>query len=100
MVLAGDTLFIAGPPASALRSISAYEGSEGAKLCAVSAADGKMRAEYPLDATPVFDGLAAARGRLYLSTRDGRLLCFSDRRSTPGGTELQATEPKGPTPPP
>jgi len=39
-------------------------------------------------ALPVFDGLAAAHGRLYLTTYDGRLLCLGDR-STPGGVELQ-----------
>jgi len=84
MVLAGRTLFAAGPPAGALRSQAAYEGAEGAMLCAVSADDGETLAEYRLDALPVFDGLAAARGCLYLAMQDGRLLCLSDRRS-PGG---------------
>ena len=40
---------------------------------------GKTLAEYPLGAVPVFDGLAAAQGRLYLTLRDGRLLCFGRR---------------------
>jgi outer membrane protein assembly factor BamB len=84
MVLAGETLFLAGPPAGAMESTSAYEGVQGASLYAVSAADGKTRGEFRLDAPPVFDGLASARGRLFLTTRDGRLLCLSDSRSTPG----------------
>ncbi len=87
MVLAGKTLFVAGPPARALRSRTASEGIQGAVLCAVSPEDGKTLAEYRLEAAPVFDGLAAARGRLYLALQDGRLLCLGDGRS-PGGIEL------------
>ena len=55
------------------------EGTEGALLWAVATADGKRLAEYKLDAMPAFDSMAAARGRLYLSTTDGRVLCFADR---------------------
>ncbi len=40
MVLAGETLFLAGPPANAIESKSAYEGAEGVVLCAVSAKNG------------------------------------------------------------
>ncbi|MFQ6133411.1 MAG: PQQ-binding-like beta-propeller repeat protein, partial [Armatimonadota bacterium] len=75
MVLANQTLFVAGPPERALRSVSAFEGKEGAALRAVSAADGTTLREYQLDALPVYDGMAAAHGRLYIATADGRLLC-------------------------
>jgi hypothetical protein len=88
MVLAGDALCMVGPPAVALESRSAFDGGKGALLCAVSTADGQTLAEYQLDALPVFDGLAAAQQRLYVSLQDGRVLCLSDRHSTPGGTEL------------
>jgi hypothetical protein len=43
---------------------------------AVSSADGKKLAEYDLDSPPIFDGMAAAAGRLYMSTVNGELLCF------------------------
>ena len=76
MVLAGEKLFLVGPPREALQSQEAYDGAQGAILCAVSARDGKILSEYPLDALPVFDGLAAAQGRLYLSLKDGRLMCL------------------------
>ena len=46
-------------------------------MWAVSAADGKKLAEQKLDSPPVFDGLIAAGGRLYLATTDGRVLCFA-----------------------
>jgi outer membrane protein assembly factor BamB len=87
MVLAGDALFLAGPPANALQSQSAYEGRKGAILCVISVAEGKELAAYQLDSLPVFDSLAVAQGKLYLTTSDGRLLCLGDR-STRGGTEL------------
>jgi hypothetical protein len=44
-----------------------------------SAADGKTLAEQPLDAPPVFDGLIAASGCLFLSTTDGRVVCLGQR---------------------
>ena len=55
---------------------AAMAGEKGAKLWAVSAADGEKLAEHPLEAMPVFDGLIAAGGRLYLVTADGNVLCF------------------------
>jgi hypothetical protein len=57
-----------------------WEGSQGALLLAVSAADGKTLAEHKLDALPTWDGMAAADGCLYLSTTDGRILCLSGKR--------------------
>jgi hypothetical protein len=42
----------------------------------ISASDGKLLAEYKLESAPVWDGMAASDGRLYISTRKGRLLCM------------------------
>jgi len=81
MVLADRTLFLAGPPdgAQLAELPAALEGRKGGRLLAVSAEGGQPLAEYPLDAPPVFDGMAAAGGRLYLSTGDGKVLCFDGR---------------------
>jgi len=94
MVLADGTLAVAGPPDSvdeeqAFTAIddpevqerlatyaAAFAGRKGATLCLVSAADGEPQAEYALDAPPVFDGLVAARGRLYMALMDGKVLCM------------------------
>lgn len=76
MVLADKTLFLAGPPGTAFRSQSAFEGKKGIALWAVDARDGRKLAEYDLDAVPVHDGMAAAGGRLYIATLDGRLTCM------------------------
>ena len=92
MTLADQTLFIAGPrdvldestlrrgigdqQEMVLQQQAALEGRRGAVLWAVSAEDGNKLAEYELDAPPVFDGMAAAGGHLYLTTIDGQLQCF------------------------
>ena len=52
------------------------EGKKGAALVAVSAADGTTLAEYDLDAPPVFDGMAAAGGKLYLALINGTVICM------------------------
>ena len=94
MVMAGGTLFIAGPPdvldeEAAFKSLNdpkikeqiarqsaAIKGREGALLWAVSAADGSKQGEFKLGALPRFDGMAAAGGRLYVVTEDGRVICL------------------------
>ena len=45
-----------------------------------SRADGRKLAEHRLASAPVYDGMAAARGRLYLSTADGRVVCFGGQQ--------------------
>jgi outer membrane protein assembly factor BamB len=81
LVLAQNTLFLAGPPDIFATNDpeGALEGREGGVLCALSAADGKELARHDLDSIPVFDGMAAAYGRLYLSMKDGSLLCLAGR---------------------
>ena len=79
MVLAGDKLFIAGPPdflAQGERGILALEGKLGASLWAVSPESGEKLSEVKLPAPPVFDSLVAANGRLYLCAADGSVLSF------------------------
>jgi outer membrane protein assembly factor BamB len=94
MVLAGPTVFAAGPPATldevrAFRSLDdpatkkalseqaqSLDGKRGATLAAFSAGDGKKLSELKLSAPPVWDGLAAANGRLYMATQDGKVICL------------------------
>jgi outer membrane protein assembly factor BamB len=81
MVLAGDVLFAAGFTDKIDKDDpwAAFEGRKGGKLLALSAADGKPLAKYDLDAPPVYDGMSAAVGRLYISTMDGNVLCFAGK---------------------
>ena len=81
MVLAGDTLFVAGPPDVIPEDdpLAAFEGRKGASLWAVSALTGEKLSEIQhLKSPPVYDGLIAARGCLYISTTDGCVQCFGE----------------------
>ena len=82
MVLAGDHLFVAGPPdvMDPDDPMAAFEDRSGAVLRAHSTADGSTLNEQKLDSPPVFDGLIAAKGRLYMSLVDGSVLCMGQDR--------------------
>jgi len=93
MVLADRTLFMAGPPdlidevdtlntfqlpatqEELARQTAALEGAEGGLLSVVSTSGTKL-SEHRLDSVPVFDGMAAANGRLYMAAIDGTVLCL------------------------
>jgi len=99
MVLAGGKLLLAGAPDVAdetktrgyvygadgeinrqmRRQEAAWLGRQGAVLCVVSAKTGQKLAERPLDAIPVWDGMIAAGGRIYLALKDGTVLCLTGR---------------------
>jgi outer membrane protein assembly factor BamB len=97
MVSAGDKLYIAGPEdvmdetdlyfrnaregydeiAEDLeRQAVIWDNAEGAILLTVSKKDGSTLAEHHLDAIPVFDGMIAAEGSLYISLANGELICL------------------------
>ena len=80
MVLAGDRLFAAGMPdvVDPADPLAAFEGRRGALLQVFSTTDGSLAKSYPLASLPAFDGLSAAAGRLYLATRDGKLICLGE----------------------
>ena len=67
MLMADDVLFVSGPASA-----------EAGKLMAISVSDGKVLAECALDATPVFDGMAAVPGRLFISLANGNLVCMGE----------------------
>ncbi len=81
MVKANDILFTAGPPDTfdPKDPFAAFEGRYGARLAAVSAKNGEKLTESKLDSLPVFDGLIAAQGRLFMSSKDGSLVCLAGK---------------------
>ena len=97
MVLAEQTIFIAGPPdvvdeeqgirdfadpeiqKKLIEQRDVLDGKKGSLLLAVSASDDGKLAEHKLDSLPVWDGMAAANERLYMSTTDGRIVCLGDK---------------------
>lgn len=78
MALAGDTIFVAGTPVAFPPDdlAAAYEGRLGGVLWAASAETGEKLTEIKLDSPPTWDGLAVARGRLFVSLKDGAVMCF------------------------
>lgn len=63
-------------PTGRRRPLAAQDSGKGGLLWLASARDGRKLAELKLQAPPVWDGMAAAGGRLYVSCTDGRLLCL------------------------
>ena len=96
MVLSGGVLFVAGPPDIvdeenaffALDDTDVLEllemqsallnGADGARLWAVSTANGEKLAEYQLDSLPAWDGMIVAGGKLYMTTMKGEVICLSE----------------------
>jgi len=96
MALGGNNLFIAGPPdladetkmlgflpgakdeinAELHAQEAAWLGKKGGLLCVVSAEDGRKLAQYESESFPVFDGMSAAAGGLYLSLIDGTVVKY------------------------
>jgi len=80
MVQADRTLFVAGPDAGRNNSgLADLRASQPGAIWAISADDGSVLSKQPLSAAPIFDGMAAADGKLYLSTMDGKVRCLGEK---------------------
>jgi outer membrane protein assembly factor BamB len=78
MLLAGDTLFLAGP--SDILDFSSQNPKGQTWLWAVSTEDGAKQTEYKLKAAPVYDSFAAYGDNLYFTTVDGRVVCYQQEK--------------------
>jgi outer membrane protein assembly factor BamB len=98
MVLAGQNLFIVGPAdiideeetfqkltekdaeveKLLARQDGILDGDEGSVLLAVNIDTGETEHRLPLSALPAWDGLAAAGGQLFLTTKDGKVVCLGE----------------------
>jgi hypothetical protein len=98
MVLTGDIFFMAGSlkfdttaASKELKSstvdqreltgalkdaLDTFEGRRESLLLAVNKADGTIVSRYKLGSAPVFDGMAAAEGSLFISTSAGTIECW------------------------
>jgi len=87
MVKVGNSLIVAGPPDPGRKdsnilqfcnepeALAGFMGKKGVFLRVVSATDGKQVSECKLDAMPVFDGMSAADGRIFISLKNGTFEC-------------------------
>jgi len=78
MVVTDQHLYLAGAPDMVDENdpYGAFENSKGSVIEVFSKEDGKRLCGYPLKSLPVYDGMAAANGRIYLSLDDGHLVCY------------------------
>jgi hypothetical protein len=78
MAVTSDQLCVAGPPDVVLSEdpLAAFEGRLGGVLRILDKQSGRTHVEFQVDAPPVFNGIAAANGRLLLTLEDGSVACF------------------------
>ncbi len=81
MLKSGDHLVLGGTPLAGPQDdpYAPYEGRAGGKLVFASISDGSLVTNRELESPVVWDGMAAAGGKLFLSTVDGSLRCFAGR---------------------
>jgi outer membrane protein assembly factor BamB len=72
-------LLIAGPLERDDDPLAPYQGRGDGRLYVLSAENGEKAAELGLPAQPVFDGMVAANGRVFLSLTDGTLLSLTGK---------------------
>jgi len=70
-LLAANTIFAAGT--------SNGSTAKSGELFVFSALNGKKISSRKMETPPVYNGMAAANGFLYVSTRDGKLTCFGKK---------------------
>ena len=82
MAVGAAALAIAGPPdvVDPADPLGAFEARKGGVLRMVSKSTGEKIAECKLDSPPVFQGMAAAGGQLFLSLKNGTVVCVGRPR--------------------
>lgn len=78
MVVTESQLCVAGPPdiVPSDDPLGAFEGRKGGVLRVVDKTTGETASEHRLPMPPVFNGAAAANGRLFLALEDGSVACY------------------------
>jgi len=78
MLKAGSTLYVAGSPDIRKKEDPwrFYEGRGHGALITLSRKTGKIINKYKLESAPVYHGLSAAHSRLFISLRNGEVVCF------------------------
>jgi outer membrane protein assembly factor BamB len=79
MLKADDVLFVAGAPVEGEERSGTPRMTDKGQLLAISTTNGSVLAQVPLDSVPVFDGMAAAGRRLYLSLENGSVACLAGK---------------------
>jgi outer membrane protein assembly factor BamB len=80
MVVGDGKLVVAGIPGEVdpKEPWATFEGQRGGQLSVLDSGTGRVVARHELSAPPVWNGMAAANGLLYVSQMDGRLVCIGE----------------------
>ena len=79
ILMAGNSIFLGGMPLTdSLDPYAGFEGRTDGLLKIFSATDGELLATVTLDAPVVWDGMAAAEEKLFVTTTDGSVLCLGE----------------------
>lgn len=80
LVLTSQSLYVAGPPAirneGGTDALENWQGKHGGRLWRLSVENGERTAAHHLPSPPVHEGLAAAYGKLFVSLKDGTVICL------------------------
>jgi hypothetical protein len=77
MLKAGDRLYLAGYPSdSTIAHFSGEPIKDKGILLTIDAESGEILSQMDLPASPTFDGMSAARGKLYMSLENGSAMCL------------------------
>jgi hypothetical protein len=84
MIRAGDVLLLGGMATltneeNEPEAFARFEGRRKGLLWFISARDGTKVRTFNLEAPPVWDGMAVANKRLYISRTDGVIECLSGK---------------------
>jgi outer membrane protein assembly factor BamB len=81
----GDTLLVAGgTPVGPIH--------RGGELRMISMANGRDRTVARLPAASIFDGIAAAHGRVFVSTVDGQVVCLGDAKAVDEAMQMRSAK--------
>jgi hypothetical protein len=78
MLKAADVLYLAGHPAES--TVPHFDGEpikDKGILLEIDASSGDVLSQADLPASPMFDGMSAANGRLYISLENGSVICLN-----------------------
>jgi outer membrane protein assembly factor BamB len=94
----GDRVAVAGVPMRADFSPEeieeSYEGRQGGVLWTIDGASGQPSGELELPAPPVWDGMAAADGKCFITLKDGTVMALGESETRKAPPTTTVTLPK------
>ncbi len=103
ILLGGDRVAVAGVPMRADFSPQdtedSYEGKKGGVFWTISKSSGQPAGELTLPAPPVWDGLAAAEGKCFITLKNGTVMAVGESETRTAPPTTTVTLPKPPEKP-